>query len=254
MVIALITDFGTRDHFVAAMKGTILSINPSAVIVDITHEIDPQNRREAAFTLAACYRDFPTATVFVAVVDPGVGSDRRGIAVEGGGYYFVGPDNGVLSPALKHESKVVELNRPEYFSERVSNTFHGRDIFAPVAAYISKGMWLEEFGPTIYDPVHLEHSKPQKSGDSLTGEIIHIDRFGNLITNLTRDDLPEKFTIRLGNQVIGNHCRSYSEAGRGEIITIMGSSEYLEIAANLASAEQLTNAKVGQPVRLTPEN
>jgi len=254
MVIALITDFGTRDHFVAAMKGAILSIDPSASIVDITHHIDPQNVKEAAFTLTACYRDFPAATVFVAVVDPGVGSDRRGIAAASEGYYFVGPDNGVLSPGLKHESKVVELNRPDYFSERVSNTFHGRDIFAPVAAYISKGVWLEEFGPPAYDPVVLQHPKPVQRGDGITGEIIHIDHFGNLITNLMKNDLPEEFAIHLGSQVIGKLCTSYSEADRGEIVTIMGSSEYLEIAANLASAEQLTNAKVGQPVRLTPKN
>ena len=254
MVIALITDFGTRDHFVAAMKGTIVSIDPSATIVDITHEIDPQNVREAAFSLAACYRDFPVGTVFVAVVDPGVGSDRRGIAAASGGHYFVGPDNGALSFALKDEAKVVELNRSEYFAERVSNTFHGRDIFAPVAAHISKGIWLEEFGPVIHDAVILNYPKPIESGDSIAGEIIHIDRFGNLITNLTRDRLPEKFRIELGGHIISKHGGSYSEAARGEIITIVGSSEYIEIAANLASAEQLTNAKVGQSIRLVREN
>jgi len=250
MVIALITDFGTRDHFVAAMKGTILSINPSAVIVDITHEIDPQNRREAAFTLAACYRDFPTATVFVAVVDPGVGSDRRGIAVEGGGYYFVGPDNGVLSPALKHESKVVELNRPEYFSERVSNTFHGRDIFAPVAAHLARGASIESVGPRIMDFIKHSFPHPRREGGRLLGSVLRIDKFGNIITNLRPKDLGREFSIRLAGLTVTKLRCSFSEGAPGEFFAIEGSAGFIELAMNQGSAADRLKVDTGAEIEV----
>jgi len=255
MVIALLTDFGTIDHFVGAMKGAMLTIDPDAAIIDITHEIEPQDVRDAAFTLMACYKDFPAGTIFVAVVDPGVGSNRRAIAASSGGYYFVGPDNGIFSFILSDEDKVVELKNPSYFAERVYSTFHGRDIFAPIAAQLSKGVWLEEFGPAIYDPIRFSFSKPIRNADgSLTAEIVHIDRFGDLITNLSENDLPELFHIQIGEKVISKHCRFYGESEVGELITLVGSGGYLEIAANKDSAERLLNAKIGQDLRLTREN
>jgi S-adenosylmethionine hydrolase len=255
MPIALLTDFGIRDHYVAAMKGVILTINPQAAIIDITHEIEPQNIRSAAFTLLACYRDFPEGTVFVVVIDPGVGSDRRAVAASSSGYYFVGPDNGVLSFALGKETKIVELKNPNYFADSVSATFHGRDIFAPIGAHLSKGVQLEQFGPVINDPVRLEFPKPRLNKDgTITAEIIHIDHFGNLITNLARPDLPKQIRINIKDRLIGRHCRFFAESESGELISIIGSSGFLEIVVNQGSAQDLLNAKIGQALRLTSEN
>ncbi|HYJ90878.1 MAG TPA: SAM-dependent chlorinase/fluorinase [Pyrinomonadaceae bacterium] len=251
MPIALLTDFGTRDHYVAAMKGAILSINPQAVIVDITHEIRPQNIRSAAFTLLACYKEFPAGTIFVVVVDPGVGSDRRCIAASSDGYYFVGPDNGVLSPALDENAKVVELDNHEYFAKRVSPTFHGRDVFAPIAAHLSNGIKLEELGSEINDPIFFEFPTAYINSDgTITAEIIHVDRFGNLISNLKEPDLPKKFEVEVGARQINKHCKFFAESEPGELVSIVGSSGFLEIVVNQGSAQKLLNARIGQAIRL----
>jgi len=255
MPIALLTDFGTRDHYVAAMKGAILSINPQAAIIDITHEIEPQNIKSAAFTLLACYRDFPAKTIFVVVVDPGVGSKRRGIAASSGGYNFIGPDNGVFSFALEDDTKIVELKSSEYFAERVSSTFHGRDIFAPAAGHLAKGVEREILGPPINDPVLFEFPKPHPLHDgAVMAEIIHIDHFGNLITNIAQQDLPERFRVEIGGRPIGKHRKFFAEGESGELISIVGSSGFLEIVVNQGSAENLLNAKPGQNFCLTRED
>jgi S-adenosyl-L-methionine hydrolase (adenosine-forming) len=254
MVIALLTDFGTRDHFAAAMKGVILTINPTVTIIDITHEIEPQDIRSAAFTLFACYKEFPAGTVFTVVVDPGVGSKRRAIAASSGGYYFVAPDNGVLSFVLAGDAKIVELNQPDYFAEHVSHTFHGRDIFAPVAAHLSKGVWLAEFGPYVDDPVLFELPKPETTGGNAIGEIIHIDRFGNLITNLTTGNLPPTFVVEINGQTIDRYCEYYAEADEGELFTILGSAGFLEIVVNRGCAQQALAAKTGDRVRVAAKD
>jgi S-adenosylmethionine hydrolase len=249
MVIALLTDFGTSDHFVGAMKGAILSVNPNVTIVDITHEIEPQDVRSAAFSLAACYRDFPAGTIFEVVVDPGVGSDRRGIAASDGGYSFVGPDNGVFSFVLTEDAEIVELTKVDYFAERVSNTFHGRDIFAPVAAHLSTGVRLEDLGPAINDPVLFEFPKPQITPEgAMAAEVIYIDYFGNLVTNLTREDLPPGFSLEIRGRRTDKHCEYYAAAGDDEFFSMIGSTGFLEIAANLGSAKELLAAEIGDKI------
>lgn len=245
MTIALLTDFGTKDYFVGAMKGAILSINKTAQIIDITHEIEPQNIASASFTLRACYKNFPKKTIFVAVVDPGVGSNRRAILVETEDYYFVAPDNGILSFAFEETEKfnVYELTDKRFFAEEISATFHGRDIFAPVAAHLSRGTLPSEFGAEIKDFISAEKeiNKPQ---------IIHIDHFGNLITNLKREDLPENCYLEIDGKRIEKLQSFFAEAEISELFMIFGSAGFLEIAAFRDSACKLLKAKIGQTVHI----
>lgn len=251
MVIGLLTDFGTRDYFVAAMKGAILSINQSAQILDISHEIPPQDIKSAAFTLRACYRDFPGKTIFVTVVDPGVGSKRRPILVETQSYYFIAPDNGLLSFIFEDSksARVFEITNNKYYAERVSRTFHGRDIFAPAAAYLSNGVLPGEFGGEINDFVQFSTQNPPKFTSFETeAEIIHIDRFGNLVTNIKTKDLPEKFFLEINGQKIKSLRNYFAEAEGGEIFMIEGSAGFLEIAVYKKSAAELLKAKVGQKI------
>ncbi|MDQ5846979.1 MAG: SAM-dependent chlorinase/fluorinase, partial [Acidobacteriota bacterium] len=199
-LITLLTDFGTADYFVGAVKGVILSINPAATIVDITHEIPPQDIEAAAFTLLAAYATFPLKTVHVAVVDPGVGSSRRPILVEAAGQFFVGPDNGIFSylcDSVKN-SQVFHLTNAKYFRQPVSPTFNGRDVFAPVAAAISNGADPQQLGDKIKDYVRLKPLMPEKSRKGeIKGRVIHIDRFGNCVTNITRKDVPDTAAAKL---------------------------------------------------------
>ena len=250
-IIALLTDFGTRDYFVGAMKGAILSVNKSAQIVDITHEVAPQNIRSANFTLRACYKNFPAQTIFVAVVDPGVGSERRAILVEAGEYFFVAPDNGLLSFAF-NESKnfrVFQLTNRTFFARDISSSFHGRDIFAPVAAHLSNGVEPEQLGAEITDFVCFEENNPRRISESeIDAEIIAIDRFGNLITNLKKEDLPEKFTLEIGAAHIET-VREFFAGGAGEeAFMIFGSAGFLEISVFQGSAEKLLQAGIGQQI------
>ncbi|MGC2238232.1 MAG: SAM-dependent chlorinase/fluorinase [Pyrinomonadaceae bacterium] len=254
MVIALLTDFGTQDYFAGAMKGVILSINPNAKIVDITHEIPPQDIRAAAFTLRACCKDFPEKTIFVAVVDPGVGSNRKAILVETGRYYFIAPDNGLLSFISDKEKdfRVFELANEKLFHHPISRTFHGRDIFAPVAAHLSVGVKPNECGRELEDFIRFETAKPKKiSGEKIEAEVIHIDRFGNLITNLKREDLPENFSVEINGKIIDKLQNFYVEAKNGEIFMIFGSAGFLEIAASQDSASKLLNTTVGERVSVS---
>lgn len=260
MVIALLTDFGTQDYFVGAMKGAILSINQQAKIVDITHEIPPQDIRAAAFTLCACCEDFPEKTIFVAVVDPGVGSNRKAILVETERYFFVAPDNGLLSFVFKKNksalaqarASVFELTNEKFFAEKISRTFHGRDIFAPVAAHLSVGVKPNDFGRKIEDFIRFEFSEPKKlSGGKIEAEIIHIDRFGNLITNLRKKDLPEKFSIEINGKLIDRLQNFYVEAERDELFMIFGSAGFLEIVASQNSASKLLNATGGAKILMS---
>src|ERR1700694_3990292 len=184
-IITLLTDFGSQDYFVGAVKGAILSINPQVIIVDITHEIPPQDIEAAAFNLLATYKDFPAATIHVAVVDPGVGSARKPILIECGEQFFVGPDNGIFSWICEREGdfRAIHLTNEDFFRHPVSATFHGRDIFAPVAAALSTGVAITEFGQKVGDYVRLDPLRPVAASDgSIEGRVIHIDRFGNCIT------------------------------------------------------------------------
>ena len=257
MNIALLTDFGTTDYFVGAMKGVILQVNKNAKIIDITHEIEPQNIRAASFTLRACYKNFPKKTIFVAVVDPGVGSERRAILVETKDYFFVAPDNGVLSFVFNDSEnfRVLEISNKNFFNQPVSKTFHGRDIFAPSAAYLSNGVSPAEFGDEITDFVKGQESKPAKINEkTIEAEIIYSDHFGNLITNLTHTDLPESFSLEIKDHKITKLQTYFAEAEKDEIFIIFGSAGFLEIAAFQNSAKKLLNTEIGDRIRVIIKN
>ena len=254
-VITLLTDFGTADYFVGAVKGAILSVNPRAVIADITHEIPPQDSEAAAFTLLAAYQTFPPGTIHVVVVDPGVGSTRRPIIVSAGKQFFVGPDNGIFTYIYdRHPShRAVHVTEEKYFRQPTSTTFHGRDIFAPVAAALSTGITPEKFGRLIKDAVRLETPLMpvvQKNG-RVEGRIIHIDRFGNCITNLTPDVLGHDGVLVIKEKQISNFREFYGEAGSAnEVFAILGSAGFLEISLNGGSAALTLGVKRGEAVIL----
>lgn len=257
MTIALLTDFGVADYFVGAMKGAILSICRNAQIIDITHDIAAQNIASASFTLRACFANFPAQTIFVAVVDPGVGSNRRAILVEANDYFFIAPDNGLLDFVFDETEnfQVFELTNQEYFSERISRTFHGRDVFAPVAAHLANGVKPAEFGAQITDFVRLEEVRPKKIDDTtVEGAVIHIDRFGNLITNLKQEDLPENFQLEINGTRIEKLQTYFAEAETNELFMIFGSAGFLEIVAFQSSAEKFLTAKIGDTVFITKAN
>ena len=256
-VITLLTDFGTADYFVGAMKGVILTINRSAAIVDITHEIPPQDIESGAFTLLTCYRDFPDGTIHVAVVDPGVGSSRRAIVVRAGSQYFVGPDNGLFSYICDREGscEVFHATASEYFRPSPSSTFHGRDVFAPVAAALSKGIDPQALGARITDYVRLAPLSPTRDDTGrLHGRIIHIDHFGNCITNFTRADLRDSLrpTLLVNGTAIQSFRQFFTDehGSPEEIFAIWGSAGFLEIAINRASAANFLQAHRGNPIVL----
>lgn len=260
-IITLTTDFGLADPYVAAMKGVILSIAPQARIVDLTHHIRHGAVTEATLLLREAYGFFPKGTVHVAVVDPGVGSDRRPILVVTDDYYFVGPDNGIFWPIVETLSpyEVLHLTSETYFLPRISQTFHGRDIFAPAAAHLAGGADPRRMGAPITDAVKLSFPVPRERGDTLLGEVIRVDRFGNLITNIHRRHLepflgPHRPMVRIGPFRIDGISHTYSDGDPGEVIALIGSSEFMEIAANLASAcdllERASGDCVGVPVEV----
>lgn len=260
-LITLLTDFGTSDYFVAAMKGVILGTNPKARIVDITHDIPPYDIEAAAFTLLAAYQSFPSGAIHVAVVDPGVGSSRRPIAIRANSQTFVGPDNGILSYICDREPdhQVFHLTNEQYFRHPVSSTFHGRDVFAPVAAAISLGVDLREGGNPISNYVRLPSLNPiQLDQGNLSGRIIHIDRFGNCVMNFTQEDisLSEARELLVNGRSISSFRRFYSDASEPadssdsskELFANFGSAGFLEIAARNASAARLLDVKRGEVV------
>ena len=248
-VITLMTDFGTNDYFVGAMKGVILNINPQAQIVDLTHAIPPQDIHGAAFLINSAYRYFPAGTIHVLVVDPGVGSRRRSIICQTDTAYFVCPDNGLLSYILGDNAhRVVALDNTAYRLSEVSNTFHGRDIFAPAAAHLSRGISLGQFGNAAKHPVRFSIPAPQVTKTTIVGSVIWTDRFGNLITNLTPAMLESygmesDFVIRAGKTEIYHLNRAYAESEEGEPLAIIGSSGYLEISVNKGNAAQVLRLK-----------
>jgi S-adenosylmethionine hydrolase len=236
------------------MKGIILSINPEARIVDITHKIFPQDIADAAFTLLASYQSFPAGAIHVAIVDPGVGSGRRPILVQAGNYFFIGPDNGIFSYVCDREPdfKVFHLTNDRYFRQPISPTFHGRDIFSPVAAVVSLGTAAQELGPNINDMVRLDPLGPKRlKNGSIKGRVIHIDRFGNCITNIGREDFTTPAQLKISGKVIKSFKRFFSEDGRDTLFGVWGSAGFLEVSANNKSAARLLGVKRGAPVLLT---
>jgi S-adenosylmethionine hydrolase len=260
MFVTLLTDFGTADFFVGALKGALLASHPEARIVDITHEVPPYDVEAGAFTLRAAFETFPAGTVHVAVVDPGVGSARRAIVVEGRGHTFVGPDNGLFGHvyARVQPFRVFQLTNANYFRSEVSQTFHGRDIFAPVAGALSRGVKASEMGPEVFDFVRLPTAAPERAADgTLVGAVIHIDRFGNLVTNITHEELSEAAFARGARLTIaGREVRSFRRffaedvEGIGEPFAVWGSAGLLEVAVYRDSAARVLGVKRGDKVEV----
>lgn len=253
-VITLTTDFGSRDWFVGTMKGVILGINPKASIADICHEIPPGDIRAGAFALMVSCRFFPKGTIHVAVVDPGVGSERKAIAVQTTNYIFVGPDNGVLSFALANEKtkRIQRLGNARYFLRPTSHTFHGRDIFAPVAAYLSSGVAMDKLGPKQREIVRVPWPKPKISNNQIRGEVIYVDRFGNAITNIENASLGsnKRLHVTVAAKRICAVEPFYQSVPPGKAVAVPGSSGFLEIAINGGSAARSLDLEIGCTVRV----
>jgi len=259
-IITLTTDFGLNDHFVGAMKGVILEIVPEAAIVDISHAVQAFDVLDGAIAISQAYSYFPNGTVHVVVVDPGVGTTRRPIMASSDGYHFVAPDNGVLSMVYAKEERihVRHVTSDHYFRQPVSNTFHGRDVFAPVAAYLAKQVDSHKFGDEIEDFVRFAAPRPKPAGDNrIRAVVLKVDRFGNLITNVTPQDVPalfsgkpDLFKIVVGSKEVTEIQTSYAEGAPGQVFGILGSMGYLEIAANRAPASQITGANKGSEVTI----
>lgn len=252
--IALITDFGTKDWFAGEMKGIILSILPNTAIIDISHQIAPADIRTAAFMLLACYKSFPSGTVFCSAVDPGAGSNRRALVVKCGPYFLVGPDNGCLSWITQRTENVQFYNIVDKkFVKDQSSTFSGRDLFGPVAAYISAGVDLGEFGPQIFDPVNITFPVPvTKKCGSIVGEIIFIDRFGNAVTNIESRVIENSLfnRLRMSNGDELPFHQFYQEVKPGESMAYCGSAGFIEIAVNQGSASSILHLSNGESVEL----
>ena len=261
-IVTLLTDYGSKDSFAASVKGVIFKINPQAQVVDISHEVNPQDIWEAAFTLKSAYNYFPKGTVHLAVVDPGVGSDRKPIILVTESYYFVGPDNGLFSLIYQESERirVHHITSAHYFLPSPGPTFHGRDIFAPTAAWLSKGIPSGNFGEEITDYVKLNVPVPKAVGNTIDGHVVHIDRFGNAITNITFKDIqsliPEggqlgQATVNVVGKEIKGLKKFYAEAAPNDPGAIINSSGLLEIFLFKQNARTALGVKRGDGVRLT---
>ena len=254
-IVALLSDFGGKDHYAGAMKGVILGICPDATLVDISHDVPPHDVMTAAFELAAAYRYFPAGSVFLSVVDPGVGSARRGLAADTGDYRFVAPDNGVLTVVFQETppKRVVELTERRYARPTVSRTFEGRDRFAPAAAWLAKGIQLSALGRPVTDYRMLELPVPESTDDRVTGTVLRVDRFGNLVTNIDRktfERLAQKGSIQIavGSHAIGRLVETYADINEDEVCALFGSTDHLEFAANSESAVERLDVGRGAAV------
>jgi S-adenosylmethionine hydrolase len=256
-IITLTTDFGLSDSYVAVMKGVVLGIAPETVIVDVSHQIAPQDVLEAAYVLRTAYRYFPATAIHVAVVDPGVGTRRKALGVKAPHGLYVGPDNGIFCSVLEEQEALneetgelvkgtaVDLTNEDYWRKPVSQTFHGRDIFAPVAAHLARGISLDTFGPAV-TRLHIDPTiPPVVRGGAIFGRIVHIDRFGNAVSNVRAEMLPGAFQIEIGGRVIEGLAASYQDA---RVVAIIGSSGLLEIAARNASAAEGLGLRRGDPL------
>ena len=254
-IVTLLTDFGRRDHYVAAVKGVLLNINPSLSLVDISHEIRPQNIGEGAFVLGSAFKYFPEGTIHLAIVDPGVGGKRQGLAAATAGHFFVGPDNGLFDWAFSLEPprQVVALENPAYRLPQPSSVFHGRDIFAPAAGHLSTGLALEKLGPPVTYQRRLPDRLVFREQKELQGEVIHIDRFGNLISNI---EIPpsaggrqlQGLQVYLGSLQLLVGPSTYEEAPPLRPFALIGSSSLLEVSVRNGSAHEITGCSVGTSV------
>ena len=259
-LITLLTDFGERDCFVACMKGVILSINPLARVVDLSHQIASHQIHEAGYFLKSCYRYYPGGTIHVAVVDPGVGTSRRSLLISTPRAFFVGPDNGLFSEVLEQEpeAKVWKIDNPQYRLETAGSTFDGRDVFAPAAAWLSTGVPPAFFGPVVPDPIRRSVAIPVWHEEVLIGKIVSVDRFGNLISNITARQLREfraamgqaKVEIQLSTHIIDDVVGSYSEGRSDSPSALINSNGNLEVFLQENSAAELLHVEVGQEIRL----
>lgn len=256
-IITLLTDFGLKDPYLASMKGVILRINPRCTLIDITHQVNPHDVEEGAFILANAYSTFPKGTIHLAVVDPGVGGPRKPILLVTENYFFIGPDNGLFTFALQQEKvkQGMALTCPKFFLPRVSTTFHGRDIFAPVAAHLSSGIRPKAFGKNIDSWVELPFQKPRAKEGKLLGEIIHVDTFGNLVSNIDQRRLfqfskDRSFVIRVGRRIIRGLKKRYSEGKKNEPIALFGSGGFLEISIREGNAQKLLKVRRRDPIKI----
>jgi hypothetical protein len=257
-VITLLTDFGSKNGFTGVLKGVIWKIAPQAQIADITHEITPQNIMEGAIALWRAATYFPSGTIHIAVVDPGVGTSRRPIAARINDQYFVGPDNGLFTPLMEQAERhgqpvsVYHLNKPQYWLPEVSNTFHGRDIFSPVAAHLAAGIPIDELGTQIDDPVRLVMPRPVRLDSGWRGEVVLIDVFGNIATNLAAEHVSEidHETLRIAGRTIKGLVKSYGDREPGAIVALIDSEGFLEVARVNGNAAQTLQVKVGDLVEL----
>jgi S-adenosylmethionine hydrolase len=262
-IVTLTTDFGLNDHFVGTIKGVILNIVPEATIVDISHSVQAFDILDGALSIAQAYDYFPTGTVHLVVVDPGVGTARRPIIASSDRFHFVAPDNGVLSLIYGREERihVREITSDHYFLQPICNTFHARDIFSPVAAYLAKGVDSVKFGEETSEFVRFNAPRPKPTaGNSFRCVVLKADRFGNLITNITAQEVPALFTeqtpsfkIAAGKSEVASMKKAYAEGTPGEVFAILGSMGYLELAANRGSAAQIAGIGKGSEVTLTLE-
>lgn len=260
-LITFTTDFGLTEHYVGVMKGVIRGICPEAPVVDITNAVQSFDILDGAMAIVQSYSWFPKDTIHLVVVDPGVGGSRRPILVTAGMYQFVAPDNGVLSLIYEREERVSvrHITSEHYFHHPVSQTFHGRDVFAPVAAYLSKGVDAAKFGEEIQDYVRFLAPRPKsESPTTWKAVVLKADKFGNLITNITSGDIPQLFNgsahdfkITVGKAEVTRLCSSYSQGAAGELFAILGSSGLLEISSNKAAASRLAGADKGTPVSVS---
>jgi S-adenosylmethionine hydrolase len=260
VIVTLLSDFGTTDTYAGQMKGAILAVAPEAVLVDLTHSVPAQDVRTGAFHLWAAVEAFPADTVHLAVVDPGVGTRRRAIAARAKrGDLFVGPDNGLLMAAINRLGGLVaavQLEEPRFFRDRVSFTFHGRDVFGPIAGYLARGGRLEELGPAL-DEVDrsVDFARPEKEGRRVVGEVLHVDVYGNLVTNVPASMLPPAFEVRTGNRVIRDAPHlSYQDVESGSPLALIGSNGLLEISVRDGSAKNLLRVRVGTKLAVDPKD
>lgn len=250
-VITLLTDFGSADPYVGVMKGVIAGICPSANVIDVTHEVPPQDVRTAAFFLERSFRYFPPGTIHLAVVDPGVGTSRKPLALRAEGHLFVGPDNGLLS-LVAARPRAVTLKRASYFRASISRTFHGRDVFAPVAAHLASGARLEDLGPLQKHIVRLPSTKPVRTRRGFRGEVVSVDRFGNLVTSfdLSQWNALRRPLLSAGDFSATKLAPSYGAAARGELTLVLGGYDRIEIAVRDASASKILGLGAGALIEL----
>jgi S-adenosylmethionine hydrolase len=256
-IVALLTDFGSRDHYVGAMKGAVLTVCPDVTLVDVSHEVPPHDILAGALELAASYKYFPPGTIFLVVVDPGVGHARAGLAAEAGDFRFIAPDNGVLTSVLQEQPprRIVTLTERRYARPTISRTFEGRDRFAPAAGWLAKGADLAALGRVTHDFQKLEIPLPAATDGKLAGQVMRVDRFGNLVTNLDRRSVERArehgaLIIRVADRDVTHLVATYAEAHTGELCALFGGTDVLEIAVNAGSAFEMLGVGRGTPVEV----